>query len=152
MKRRLGCKGRQALLSLLMCLCSKCRVDTEFMCMDLVECLQTYSVLWCTPFVCLLGFLCVSQYKCCDNYNLMWFAIDSKCVLKASWLVTLSGIVVCQQKLESPNSVTLYPKLRPIVVQNSQFYLVKKLFICISQNKKKGTKEEYKQFMPNFLL
>jgi hypothetical protein len=74
----------------------------------------------------------------------MWFAIDSKCVLKASWLVTLSGIVVCQKKLESPNSVTLYPKLRPIVVQNSQFYLVKKLFICISQNKKKGTKEEYK--------
>jgi hypothetical protein len=67
----------------------------------------------------------------------MWFAIDSKCVLKASWLVTLSGIVVCQQKLESPNSVTLYPKLRPIVVQNSQFYLVKKLFIFILQNKKR---------------
>lgn len=71
----------------------------------------------------------------------MWFAIDSKCVLKASWLVTLSGIVVCRQKLEAPNSVTLHPKLRPIVIQNSQFYLVKKKTICILQNKKKVLKK-----------
>jgi hypothetical protein len=72
----------------------------------------------------------------------MWFAIDSKCVLKASWLVTLSGIVVCPQKLEAPNSVTLYPKLRPIVVQNSQFHLVKQTFYLYFTHTKKGAKEE----------
>jgi hypothetical protein len=65
----------------------------------------------------------------------MWFAIDSKCA--QSFMVDHFEWNCGLSMKEAPNSVTLYPKLRPIVVQNSQFHLVKKKMIRILQKKKR---------------